>query len=365
MSDARWRRTGRHAGRVMAAAAAMTTMAVGCLGPAPAPTGPPRSDALPTPIESATPTAVATIARSPGLTPGGTPAARTGRLALLSGRPGAMDLEIVAPAGGRRSLIAPDRDVAWISTDADGRILATTRDGRAYLSTAIQTRPRADLDGARRAGDRSGDPRRAAGRSGACPTTGRAPRSSPPTTGPTVRSSSWSSPPRPVRPRSWRWPIRPRAARRSGSATRLAVLTRARGDAPGVVVVDPARTGPSSAGATRADRVGSLSISGDGRVAAFAADGDGPIEIGSAGSWLRGEPTRVRSPSGSGPTPTRARHSRGWRSTGLVPSSRSSARTPTARAPRSPSTRRGRAGLRSPGSGSRPGRRGAVVAWLP
>ena len=218
MSDARWRRTGRHAGRVMAAAAAMTTMAVGCLGPAPAPTGPPRSDALPTPIESATPTAVATIARSPGLTPGGTPAARTGRLALLSGRPGAMDLEIVAPAGGRRSLIAPDRDVAWISTDADGRILATTRDGRAYLSTAIQT-DRGPTWTELVAPAMIGRPSPGRGRSGACPTTGRAPRSSPPTTGPTVRFSSWSSQPRPVRPPSWRWPIRPRAAHRSGSAT--------------------------------------------------------------------------------------------------------------------------------------------------
>jgi hypothetical protein len=35
-------------------------------------------------------------------------------------------------------------------------------------------------------------------------------------------------------------------------------------------------------------------MSGDGRVAAFAADGDGRIEIGSAGSWLRGEPTETK-----------------------------------------------------------------------
>ena len=54
----------------------------------------------------------------------------------------------------------------------------------------------------------------------------------------------------------------------------------------------PARTQPG--GATRADRVGSLSISGDGRVAAFAADGDGPIEIGPAGPWLRGESTEPK-----------------------------------------------------------------------
>ena len=282
----------------MAAAAAMTTMAVGCLGPAPAPTGPPRSDALPTPIESATPTAVATIARSPGLTPGGTPAARTGRLALLSGRPGAMDLEIVAPAGGRRSLIAPDRDVAWISTDADGRILATTRDGRAYLSTAIQTDrgptwtelvapaiDRATLAGPWSFGSLSDDGSRAAfvaadyGANGpfqlvvVATATGAA----------TVLAMA---DPAEGGPPVW-------------VGDGLAVLTRARGDAPGVVVVDP-RNGAVSAGATRADRVGSLSISGDGRVAAFAADGDGPIEIASAGSWLRGEPTDTK-PVGLGP----------------------------------------------------------------
>ncbi|HSS36036.1 MAG TPA: hypothetical protein VLR93_07155, partial [Patescibacteria group bacterium] len=302
MSDARWRRTGRHARLVMAAATAMTTMAVGCLGPAPPPTGPPRSDALPTPIESTTPTAIATIARSPGLTPAGTPAARSGSLALLSGRPGAMDLEIVAPAGGRRSLIAPDRDVAWISTDADGRILATTRDGRAYLSTAIQTdraptwtelvAPAIDLAtlaGPWSFGSLSDDGSRAAfvaadyGANGpfqlvvVATATGAA-------TVLTMADPAEGGPP------VW-------------VGDRLAVLTRARRDAPGVVVVDPrdgavnvgpGPAGPQSPGASRADRVGSLSMSGDGRVAAFAADGDGRIEIGSAGSWLRGEPTETK-----------------------------------------------------------------------
>ena len=84
----------------------------------------------------------------------------------------------------------------------------------------------------------------------------------------------------------------------------LAVLTRARGDAPGVVVVDP-RNGAVSAGATRADRVGSLSISGDGRVAAFAANGDGPIEIAPPGPGcaasrpIRSPRARVRRRRGS------------------------------------------------------------------
>ncbi len=48
-----------------------------------------------------------------------------------------MRLEVVGGGGERRSIPSPAPGVAWISTSLDGRALATTLDGRAYVSGAL------------------------------------------------------------------------------------------------------------------------------------------------------------------------------------------------------------------------------------
>ena len=84
---------------------------------------------------------------------------------------------------------------------------------------------------------------------------------------------------------------------------RLVVLTRERGDAPGVTLLDPAAgstaDGPGPAGGSWppvapggwTGRIAGLSLSADGATVAVASSADGPIEIRPAEDWLAGRPT--------------------------------------------------------------------------
>lgn len=103
-------------------ALAVAAVGAGCADPSP--TDP-----------SATPPAA-----QPSLRPGPTAspsAARLHGLLLLAGRPGAMGLELIGDRGERRPVPLPDPAVAWLSSSLDGRLLATTLDGRAFVADPI------------------------------------------------------------------------------------------------------------------------------------------------------------------------------------------------------------------------------------
>ena len=84
---------------------------------------------------------------------------------------------------------------------------------------------------------------------------------------------------------------------------RLVVLTRERGDAPGVTLLDPltgsTADGPGPAGGSSSPgtldgwtgRIAGLSLSADGATVAVASSADGPIEIRPADDWLAGRTT--------------------------------------------------------------------------
>ncbi|MDP9481685.1 MAG: hypothetical protein M3P84_00500 [Chloroflexota bacterium] len=50
-----------------------------------------------------------------------------------------MGLELISDGGERRPVPLPDPAVAWLSSSLDGRLLATTIDGRAFVSDPIVT----------------------------------------------------------------------------------------------------------------------------------------------------------------------------------------------------------------------------------
>ncbi len=125
--------TGRKARLVVAAAGRALALVValgipsGCLDRAPSPS--------PT---SASPTA-APGESTPTATPESAPPATDPRsgLLVLAGRVGAMALARYGPDGRPAPIPLPEPGVAWISAGPDGRLLATTLDGRAFLGTAV------------------------------------------------------------------------------------------------------------------------------------------------------------------------------------------------------------------------------------
>jgi hypothetical protein len=210
-----------------------------------------------------------------------------------------MVLELVSPDGQRRGLPLPDPDIAWISTDTTGRALITTRAGRAFLSRPI-TRPgdpswRAlQVTASRGAppvsfGTLSPDGSRAAFVAADYATTlGFEVVIVDTTSGATARIQV----PRPAEgaPPAW-------------VGDRLVVLTRERGDAVGVTIVDPADgslatgpgpgdgSGPPPPSGAWTGRIAALSFSADGSTVAVADDDR--IEIGRAGPWLVGSATEL------------------------------------------------------------------------
>jgi hypothetical protein len=281
------RRAGRRVLAPIVAALVAATVGAGCHGPPPRPPGP------------ATPTPSGQPAESPSAeVPSGRPAdpLAGGGLLLLAGRPGAMGLERISD-DGRSPLALPDPDVAWISTDRTGRVLATTRHGRAFLSDPI-------------APGRAPAWRRLVP-TGLGPTTPAAPlafgtltedgsraafiaadfRTGLPFDVVIVETAGGAATDHPV----------PRPADGAPPAwfgVRLVVLTRERGDAAGATILDPATDrltdgpgppGPSSGPAPAPGWSGSiaaLSVAADGSRLAVGATGDGRIEIHPAGPWL-------------------------------------------------------------------------------
>ena len=296
-------RLGRPWSTVVATAFAAVAVAAGCAGPpvpstAPsAATGPPTAG-LATSPRGSVPLGPSVEPPSPWPAASGLP----DRLLVLAGRPGAMTLETVDVTGARAAIPLPDPDVAWISTDAVGRALVTTRIGRAYISASIaggrdpswrRLEPSgidpATTDAALAFGTLAPDGTRAAfvaadfGSSGpfriviAAIPAGTA-RAIP------VDRPAEGAPP------AW-------------AGDRLVVLTRECGDAPGVTLIDPATgataDGPGPAGGSWppaapggwTSRIAGLSLSGDGATVAVASTADGPIEIRRADDWLAGRPT--------------------------------------------------------------------------
>ncbi len=256
----------------------------GCGGLVPSAAGPSR------PPPATSPPAVAdspaTVRPSPGV-----PA-----LLLLSGNPGAMALERIAPDGHRSGLALPDPAVAWVSGGPGGRIVVTTADGRLFVADASsgsapvwrRIRP-AGLGTGRLAGPLAfgtldPDGKRVAVvaadyRTGArldlvvvAVADGAASRF-------TVRRPPDGAPP------AW-------------AGSRLIVLTRERQDRPGVTLIDPANgavtdgPGPAAGGASPGPAwsggIAALAASADGATVALAGAVDGPIELRPAEAWLAG-----------------------------------------------------------------------------
>ncbi len=205
-----------------------------------------------------------------------------------------MRLEVLEVRGDRRAMTLPDPDVAWISTDRSGRVLATTRGGRAFRSTAItpgqdptwtELLPRgidrASLAGPLAFGTLTPEGARAAFI--AADPTGAGPFQ-------IVIVGTASDDATVVRV-----PSPPDGAPPSWIDGRIAVLTRERGDIPGVAVVDPRDgrvtpgPGPDSAPVPGGSgRVDAVAIAADGSTVAFASAVDGPIQVAPARSWLAG-----------------------------------------------------------------------------
>ena len=117
------------------AALLLAAVGAGCAVPLRTPTSPPSTNPPGSSPSSPTPSAV-----QPSL-PAGTVASpsatRLHGLLLLAGRAGAMGLELIGEHGERRPVPLPDPAVAWLSASVDGHLLATTLDGRAFVSEPI------------------------------------------------------------------------------------------------------------------------------------------------------------------------------------------------------------------------------------
>jgi hypothetical protein len=288
---------------VVAAALAAVALAAGCAGPSVPSTAP----------SAATGPSIAAQSKEPGESPPPdrsagtvslppTAAGSPDRLLLLAGRPGAMSLEIVDATGAGEAVPLPDPDVAWISTDAAGRALATTRDGRAYASALIaagrdpswrRVEPTgfdlATLDTPLAFGTLAPDGTRAAFVAARYGSNGPFRVVVAAIPGGEARAISVDRPAEGAPP-VW-------------AGDRLVVLTRERGDASGVTLLDPATgsttVGPGPAGESWppafpggwTGRIAGLSLSADGATVAVASSTDGPIEVRPAADWLAGRPT--------------------------------------------------------------------------
>jgi hypothetical protein len=217
-------------------------------------------------------------------------------LLVLSGRLGAMRLALVDGLGATRPLPTPDPMIVWISAARDGRLLATTVDGRAYLSDPVQADRQptwhrfvptgfdaARLDGPLAFGTLAPDGRRAAFVAGdfAGP---------PPFELVLVDTATAAGAPTRIRlpadgaPPSW-------------VGDRIVLLTRERDDEVGATVVDLATgtiaQGPGPLNAPRPagftgwiDPIAGLSIAADGSAVALVSGQDRRIEVDAAGPWL-------------------------------------------------------------------------------
>lgn len=304
---------------------ALVAMAVGhgCGSVAPVPSrviaGSPTRSAAESPSAAASATATPSTGPPPASGPAGVSSApsvaadeRVHGLLLLSGRAGAMRLEVVDDAGRRRSIPSPDPAVAWVSTSLDGRVLATTLDGRAFVSRPLRLddghpgwRPIAPGPVARTRpgplafGTLAPDGSRAAFL--AADDEGRGPFEVivlpvPPSSGSAivirVDRGAEGAPP------SW-------------IGRRIVTLARTPGDTVRAVVVDPDDPGAVSDVAAAVDpgepttgrSIGGLSIAADGRTLAVAGRSGGEILVLPADPWLTGSAATTSTPAPLGLDP--------------------------------------------------------------
>ncbi|MEO8230023.1 MAG: hypothetical protein ABI628_09720 [Chloroflexota bacterium] len=283
---------------------AMFVAAVGasCAGPSPTrplASPPPATDPLSTPAAQPSPPALATDSPS---------SAGVHGLLLLAGRPGAMGLELISDQGERRPVPLPDPAIAWLSSSLDGRLLATTLDGRAFVAEPIV----GDALAAWRPMDPAGiDATALAGRLafGSLAPDGTRAAFVAADFGSTVPSDlvivpidgSAASVVRIARPAE--------GAQPSWIDRRLVVLTRTPGDRVGSTIFDlidgTQSDGPGPPGAPRPagmtgwiEPIVGLSIAADGSTLAVVSAEDGRIEVYPAGAWLAsadttGDPVRL------------------------------------------------------------------------
>ncbi|MGZ8502737.1 MAG: hypothetical protein ACXWW6_07785 [Candidatus Limnocylindrales bacterium] len=272
------------------AAFAVAAVGTGCADPSPTPSPTSPSPTPPSPEPSLRPS----LAASPS-------AARLHGLLLLAGRPGAMGLELIGERGERRPVRLPDPAVAWLSSSLDGRLLATTLDGRAFVSDSIVA---GALPAWRRLAPTGVDPSALAGPPafGSLAPDGTRAAFVAADFGTTVPSDivivpvdgSGGSTVRIQRPADGAPP--------GWIDRRLVVLTRTPEDRVGSTILDlvdgTQGDGPVPLGAPRPagltgwiEPIAGLSIAADGSSLAVASADDGRIEVHPAAAWLAGAET--------------------------------------------------------------------------
>ncbi len=287
------RRASSHRLGPILAALILATAGTGCanLSPTPPPTNL-STGASSSPAASPSPSSIPVVSPS---------ANRLHGLLLLAGRPGAMSLELIGEHGQRRSVPLPDPTVGWLSSSLDGRLLATTLDGRAFVSEPIVTEARpawrplnpAGIDATALAGrlafgSLSPDGTRAAFVAADLETTVPSDLVIAPIDG------SAASVVRIARPAE--------GAQPSWIDRRLVLLTRTPADRVGSTILDlddgRQSDGPGPLGAPPPvgttgwiEPIVGLSIAADGSTLAVASAEDGRIEVYPAGAWLAGADT--------------------------------------------------------------------------
>jgi hypothetical protein len=272
---------------------ALAAIVTGCRGPVP-----PSAAMTGSVASQPSPTMASSLAPTPSVVD-------EGSLLLLTGSPGTMRLERVE--GSRRSNLAlPDRDTAWISTDLAGRILATTRDGRGFLSgplvpgrqpvwrrLAIRMPGGTQVPGPPAFGSLAPGGSRAAFLAADFGTGG----------GFDVLLVDAANGSAASTARVLPVPRAPDGAPPAWLDRRLVLLTRERGDAVGATILDPGTSrladgpGPPDGGSSASSSaawsgsIAALSISADGSSLAVARRFDGPVEVHPARIWLAGQPT--------------------------------------------------------------------------
>jgi hypothetical protein len=217
-----------------------------------------------------------------------------------------MGLEWVG--AGRGPLALPDPDVAWISTDRAGRVLATTRDGRAFIADRVVPGHRPVWRPLVPAGPSRASPP---------PTMPAAPLAFGTLTGDGSRAAFVAAEFAAgssfevviVETTEGAMTVDPIARPADGAppawlGDRLVVLTRERGDAPGATILDPTTGRVTDGPGPPAGRSGSspdtewsgpiagLAVSADGSRVAVGASADGRVEIHPAVPWFAGAATR-------------------------------------------------------------------------
>jgi hypothetical protein len=207
-----------------------------------------------------------------------------------------MGLELIGDRGERRPVALPDPRVAWLSSSLDGRLLATTLDGRAFVSEpivgdALPTWHRlaltgidpVSLAGPPSFGSLEPDGTRAAFVAADFGTTGPSDILVVPVDG-SAAALTRIARPADGAPPAW-------------IEHRLVVLTRSKDDQVGSTILDLVDgtqiDGPNPVGAPgpagmagRIEPIAGLSIAADGSTLAVASADDGRIDIRPANAWL-------------------------------------------------------------------------------